>query len=105
MRPISLLHLHASEDIGGLAAAFVRSRSFRTRRRGLLGRTFARLADGEGKTEADLLSYLLFDSRFTSELVALGRRDAERRRDEILQFFATQIERRESAATSTRCAG
>jgi NTE family protein len=95
LKPISLLHLHASEDIGRLAAAFVRSRGFRGKRRGLLQRAFGRLAEGEGRTEADLLSYLLFDSRFTRELIALGWRDAERRHDQIVAFFAATFEGRE----------
>jgi NTE family protein len=88
LKPISLLHLHASEDIGQLAAAFVRSRRFGGVGSGLLRRAFARLAEGEGKTEADLLSYLLFDNRFTRELMELGWGDAERRHDEIVRFFA-----------------
>jgi NTE family protein len=99
LKPVSLLHLHASEDIGRLAAAFVGSRRFRAGRRGLLERAFARLADGEGKAEADLLSYLLFDGRFTRELVALGWRDAERRHDELVSFFAALVDRREPEAT------
>jgi NTE family protein len=85
--PVSLLHINASEDIGRLAADFVRSARFRARSHSLLERAFARLADGEAADEADLLSYVLFDGEFTQELIALGRRDAERQRDEILGFF------------------
>ncbi len=85
--PVSLLHIHASEDIGRLAADFVRSPGFRARSHSLLERAFARLADGEAADEADLLSYVLFDGAFTQELMALGRRDAERQSDEILAFF------------------
>ena len=85
--PVSLLHIHASEDIGRLAADFVRSARFRARSHSLLERAFARLADGEAAEEADLLSYVLFDGEFTQELMALGRRDAERQRGEILDFF------------------
>jgi len=99
LKPVSLLHLHASEDIGRLAAAFVRSRSFQGKRGGLLPRAFARLAEGEGRTEADLLSYLLFDGRFTRELIALGWRDAERRHDEIVAFFTAIFEGREPGTT------
>ncbi len=99
VKPISLLHLHASHDIGQLAAEFVRSRRFRGRRRGLLERAFGRLAEGEGKTEADLLSYLLFDSRFTRDLIELGWRDTERRHDEIVGFFAALLDGRAPAVT------
>jgi NTE family protein len=85
--PVSLLHINASEDIGRLAADFVRSPRFKARSRSLLERAFARLAEGEAADEADLLSYVLFDGEFTQELMALGRRDAERQHDEILGFF------------------
>jgi NTE family protein len=85
--PVSLLHINASEDIGRLAADFVRSARFRARSHSLLERAFARLAEGEAADEADLLSYVLFDGEFTHELIALGRRDAERQHDAILGFF------------------
>ena len=32
-------------------------------------------------------SYVLFDGEFAQELIALGRRDAERQHNEILEFF------------------
>jgi len=85
--PMSLLHINASEDIGRLAADFVRSARFKARSHSLLERAFARLAEGEAADEADLLSYVLFDGEFTQELIALGRRDAERQHYEILGFF------------------
>ena len=65
----------------------------------MLERTFARLAEGEGKTEADLLSYLLFDGGFTRQLIDLGWRDAERQHDEIVDFFAALLDGREPKAT------
>jgi NTE family protein len=44
---------------------------------------------GQGTTArgAALASYLLFESPFTRELIALGEADTEARRDEVLSFF------------------
>lgn len=61
----------------------------------MFGRSFARLAEGEGRTEADLLSYLLFDGRFTRQLIDLGWRDAERQHQEIVDFFTALLDGRE----------
>jgi NTE family protein len=101
VKPVSLLHLHATEDIGALAAAFVRSRRFRAGHGRLLERAFSRLAEGEGKTEADLLSYLLFDGRFTRDLIHLGWQDAERRHDQLVGFFTALLDGREPETVPT----
>lgn len=48
------------------------------------------LLEGLGSEDevADLASYLLFDSGFTSDLIQLGKEDAHKQKDEILEFFA-----------------
>jgi NTE family protein len=86
VRPLALLPFHPSEDIGQMAAAFVRSRRFRARE-GAVARAVRRMAEGEGKKEADMLSYLLFDGWFARDLIAMGQRDAQQQHDQIVTFF------------------
>jgi len=74
------------EDIGRIAAACYRKHGAGAL--GALPSLMTRLAlRGVPEGEADLLSYLFFDRRFTSELIALGREDARRQEDEILQLL------------------
>ncbi len=75
------------EDIGAVAAACYRKHGGGAL--GALPSLLTRLAlRGVPEGEADLLSYLFFDRRFTAELVALGREDARRQEDEILALLA-----------------
>ncbi len=85
LKPLEVVYVRASQDIGVLAAEYVRSPAFAKRSRGLLGRALRRIADGE--TEADLLSYLLFDGGFCGALVEIGRSDARARHAELVRFF------------------
>ena len=87
MRPLATVLVRASEDLGKLAGEFVRAPSFLQRNRGVLGRLMRRMADAEGGSQPDLLSYLLFDGEYARELIALGRRDARRQHEELCAFF------------------
>ncbi len=86
LRPMRAMLVRASQDIGALAAKFVREHE--TELGGLTGKVIKRLAaSGEDPNESDLLSYVLFDGRFAKTLIDLGRADAEARHDELVQFF------------------
>lgn len=83
MRPLRAVLIRASQDIGELAGAFVRSAEFRERARGMTARLLRRLGEGEGPSGGDLLSYLLFDGAFARQLIDLGWHDARDRREDI----------------------
>ena len=87
LRPLATVLVRASADIGRIAAELVRSPSFIARNRGVIGRLMRRMADAEGRAQADLLSYLLFDGEFARALIELGRADARRQHEELCAFF------------------
>lgn len=88
VRPLRIVHIRASQDIGEMAGQYVRSPEFARRNPGLLGRALRRVSEWQGEGEADLLSYLLFDGSFAEQLIELGRKDAAARHDELCAFFA-----------------
>ena len=92
LRPMRALLVRPSEDIGGLAAEFVRSPAF-AKVGGLPGRLMRQLAERESRNEADLLAYMLFDGTFAGQLIELGRADARARHAELCDFFADERER------------
>ena len=85
-RPVRHVTLRPSQDIGALAA-----RSYREGGRrglGLLPSLMTAAAvRGVPENEADLLSYLFFDARYTARLVELGRRDTLARKAELLALL------------------
>jgi NTE family protein len=90
LRPLDVVYVRASQDIGVLAAEYARSAEFARRARGLVGRALRRMAEGE--KEADLLSYVLFDGGFAGRLIEIGFSDARARHEELLAFFAKRLE-------------
>lgn len=87
-RPVRSSIIRPSEDLGRLAAACHASKGT-ARSMGVVANLLTRLAkQGVPDDEADLLSYLYFDGCYTAQLVELGREDARRQHDELLELFS-----------------
>lgn len=86
LRPLRALLVRSSQNMGKMAADYVRSKQFGQRASGLVARLLHRVAD-DGENEADLLSYLLFDGAFAAQLIELGRNDARAQHKELCEFF------------------
>jgi NTE family protein len=81
--------IRPSRDIGGIAARHV-ARAKLAPGRSLLGQlAFGALTRGSPENEADLMSYLLFDGEYASELIELGYADAAAMEPELIRFFAS----------------
>jgi len=89
LRPLEVVYVRASRDIGVMAAEYARSPAFAKRVRGLMGRALRRVAEGE--SEADLLSYMLFDGEFCGQLIEMGRADARARHEELAGLFERRL--------------
>lgn len=85
LRPLDLLVISPSERLDVIAARHVDALPGAVRH--LLGGSKV-AADVKGGA---LASYLLFESGYTRELMALGRADAMKQRDEVLRFFGWDV--------------
>jgi NTE family protein len=87
LRPMNAMLVRSSQDIGVLAAEFVRHNT--NSMTGFTGRLMRRLAGTTDipQNESELLSYMLFDGRFAKILIDLGYADAKARHDELCDFF------------------
>ncbi len=85
LRPLELLVISPSERIDAIAQRHVKDLP------GPVRRLFGGMAQSEGGNAGTkgsaLASYLLFESSFTQELMALGRFDTLGQRDAVLRFF------------------
>jgi len=91
VRPLRVVHIRASRDIGAAAGEYVRSPEFAARAGTVASRLLRRMAAWEGEGEADLVSYLLFDGEFAARLIELGRRDAAARHAELCALFEPRV--------------
>jgi len=80
LRPIPLLVLRPSRDIGLIARGAIERYPY-------LVRHLFRCLGATDKIGADLVSYLAFDPAYTSELLTLGYEDTLARRDELASFL------------------
>ncbi len=87
-RKVDALMIRPNEDIAAVAAKHVRMGSVVSRAGGVMGPLIRRMSGAGGEREGDLLSYLLFDGEYASDLVAMGMRDADAMRQRIIEFFA-----------------
>jgi NTE family protein len=84
-RRVDDLLIRPSADPGMMALSYIRTARFRRRARGLFGRLLCELAERDADT-CGLLSFLLFDGGYASELVALGAEDARRQEEALARL-------------------
>ena len=80
IRPLSVFLIAPSENLAELAARHQKDMPY-------LIKYFVRSLGRDGDSCADLMSYLLFTSKYTRELIEIGYRDADERIDEIEHFL------------------
>jgi NTE family protein len=84
LKPVRLLLISPSERLDDIAARHLDALPHSIR--ALLG-GIGVSKGGPGSNGSALASYLLFEADYTRELMALGEKDTEARRTEVLQFF------------------
>ena len=87
-RKVDALMVRPNEDIAAVASKHLRLGSVVTRAGPIVGPLLRRLAGTGGEREGDLLSYLLFDGEYAADLVAMGMRDSDAMRQQLIDFFA-----------------
>ena len=84
LKPVRLLLISPSERLDDIAARHLDA--LPNSIRALLG-GIGVSKGGPGSNGAALASYLLFEDAYTRELMALGEKDTDARRSEVLEFF------------------
>jgi NTE family protein len=88
LREIATLRIEPAHDLGGLAAEYVKSKTFLSRSPGPAGWLLRVLADGDPERAGDVLAYLMFDGGFTAQLIELGRADARAHHEALCGLLA-----------------
>ncbi|HEX6703575.1 MAG TPA: patatin-like phospholipase family protein [Albitalea sp.] len=101
LRPIDVLVIAPSKRLDDIAAKHIGSLPAPVR--GLL-RGVGVSGQGDDARGAALASYLLFESAYTRELMALGRSDTFARRDEVMAFFGWTPRARTAASAPAQAA-
>jgi NTE family protein len=83
-RHIDTLVVRPSEDIAEIAGRHLRTGSVASRAGALVGAFLRRVGEASEGQANDLLSYLLFDGEFASDLIRMGMRDADAQRQKII---------------------
>ena len=89
-RKIHNLVIRPSQDLGILAGEVLSAMPGDSSRSPLLRLAMRNLEDRQHSTEADLLSYLLFDGEFLGPLTELGYNDARNHENEFAAFFSDE---------------
>jgi NTE family protein len=76
-----------SVDLGAIAGDVAKAGRFKGMGGGTGIRLLRRLVTAAGSSEADLLSYILFDGQYAAELVRIGYEDARARHHDLANFL------------------
>ncbi|MFO7787749.1 MAG: patatin-like phospholipase family protein, partial [Halospina sp.] len=82
LKPVELLDISPSQPLEDIAEQYMDGLP-------TILRTLAGVPEDGNVSGASLASYLLFDERFSRDLIELGYKDAQAQSDEIAQFFGT----------------
>lgn len=87
-RIVKPLVIKPSRNLGIIAAHHARAGGAAARAGGVVGRMIRRIGEDDALVESDLLSYLLFDHEYATDLIKLGMHDADAARDKLVEFFS-----------------
>jgi NTE family protein len=87
-RRIKTLTFTPSQDLGRIAAEYIRKSLNVKELKPIARYLLERAARDSPDAEADWASYMLFDGGFAHELIEIGRSDARARAEQIIDFFS-----------------